>query len=120
MVGRGRRGGSGTGCLAWLVVTAIVLYYGVPLGKVWWRYWEIRDRMKATVRLWHTQTDAQLLARLRADAREIGLPPEAARFRIQRPRTPPSITISTRYREEVDLPLLRRTFEFAPSVSLSR
>ena len=115
-----RRGGSGTGCLVWLVVSAVVLFYGVNLGKVWWRYWEIKDRMQTAVRLWHTQTDAELLARLRKDARDIGLPAEAARFRIVRPRTPPSITISTQYRERVDLPLIHRTFEFKPSVRLTR
>jgi hypothetical protein len=28
----GRRGGSGMGCLIWLVVSAVVLFYGVNLG----------------------------------------------------------------------------------------
>jgi hypothetical protein len=76
--------------------------------------------MQAAVRLWHTNTDAELLARLREDAREIGLPADAAPFRIVRPRNPPSITISTQYRERVDLPLIHRTFEFKPSVTLTR
>ena len=53
-----RRGGSGTGCLIWLVVSAVVLFYAVNLGQVWWRYWEIKERMQAVVRLWHTNARA--------------------------------------------------------------
>jgi hypothetical protein len=116
-----RRGTSGLGCLVTLVIAGIAVYYGINLGRVWWRYWEITDRMKTAARFSDNRTDTQLLAQLRADATEIGLPAEAARFRIQRLRTPTlMIVISTSYRETVNLPLLHRSFEFKPEVSMRR
>jgi hypothetical protein len=116
-----RRGASGLGCLVSVVLVAVVLYYGIPLGRMWWRYWEITDRMKSAARFSGNQTDAQILAQLRADAAEIGLPAEATRFRIQRLRNPTfMVVISTSYRETVNLPLLRRSFEFKPEVSMRR
>jgi hypothetical protein len=117
---RGRRGASAIGCLGSLVVVAVVAYYGINLGRIWWRYWEIKERMGTAVRYAFTQADSQVQAQLRADAREIGLPLDGLRFRIERLQAPASVVISTRYRETVDLPLLRRELEFAPRVSLRR
>jgi hypothetical protein len=111
-----RRGASAVGCLVSLVLAVAVLYYGINLGRLWWRYWEIKDRMRAAARFALNQTDAQLQARLQADAQEIGLPPEGHRFRIQRTRSPATIVIRASYRERVDLPLVHRTFAFHPEV----
>lgn len=116
----GRRGASGAGCLFSLLLMAALLYYGINLGRLWWRYWEIKNRMELAARYFTNLTDAQILADLRADAKEIGLPAEAGRFRIRRVEHPPAITIATEYRESVNLPLLKRTFVFKPSVSAKR
>lgn len=120
MVNRGRRGASAAGCLVSLLVVIAMLYYGINLGRVWWRYWEIQDRMKTAARFSTTQTDAELLARLRADAQDLGLPPEAGRFRIQRLPATSTIVIATEYQEHVDLPLLKRAFVMKPQVSVRR
>jgi hypothetical protein len=114
---RRTRGASTVGCLFSLLITAVVLYYGVNLGRVWWRYWELLDRMKSAARFAINQQDGETLRRLQGDVDEIGLPAEAKQFKIVRSRTPPSIMISTGYREKVELPFVHRTFAFAPSVT---
>lgn len=114
---RRRRGASTLGCLFSILITAVILYYGVNLGRVWWRYWEILDRMKSAARFAITQPVPETLRRLQADAEEIGLPAEAKRFQIKRVQAPPSITISTEYHEKVELPFLHRTIAFKPSVT---
>jgi hypothetical protein len=93
-----------------------MLYYGVNLGRVWWRYWEILDRMKSAARFAITVTVPETLRRLQADADEIGLPPEAKKFKITRSERPPSVTITTEYNEKVELPFFHRTLVFKPSV----
>ncbi|MBM4188256.1 MAG: hypothetical protein FJ206_13220 [Gemmatimonadetes bacterium] len=112
-----RRGASTLGCLFSLLITLVVLYYGMNVGRVWWRYYEILDRMKSAARFAQNQTDAAILSRLQADADEIGLPPAARQFRIQRSRGPAGMTISIRYSEKIELPFVHRSVEFAPSVS---
>jgi hypothetical protein len=114
---RARRGASTVGCLVWLIITLVVLYYGANIGKIWWRYYELVDRMKTAARFAGVQTNDQILRQLQTDAREIGVPAEATRFKIARTEVPRSITITTEYRERVDLPLVHRTFAFRPSVN---
>lgn len=117
--GQVRRGASTGGCLLSIVILVVVLYYGINLGRVWYRYWEIQDRMKVAARYSQNQSNTQILTQLKNDAHDIGLPPGAATFRITRVDHPPSITITTEYREDVDLPLFKRTFVFRPKVFLS-
>src|SRR5439155_11905470 len=51
----GRRGASSTGCLVSLLILVAVLYYGVNIGEVYFRYYRLLDEM---------QTQAQLAAAL--------------------------------------------------------
>ena len=111
-----RRGGSGMGCLASLVLLAVLGYYGMSFGKVYWRYWEMMDRMKKAARSSYTNTDEQLLERLKDDAREIGIPSATKKLRVRRMRSPSVIIISTEYTERIDLPLVHRTIELAPQI----
>ncbi len=114
---RRSRGASTLGCLFSILMTALVLYYGINIGQVWWRYWEILDRMKSAARFAITQPAPETLRRLQADVEEIGLPAEAKRFQIQRVQGPPSITIKTEYRERIELPFVHRIVIFKPSVT---
>jgi hypothetical protein len=112
-----RRGASTIGCLFSILVVALIGYYGVNLGQVWWRYWELVDRMKSAARFSVTVSAPETLRRLQADVEEIGLPAEAKKFKIQRSTAPPSVTISTEYHEKVELPFLHRTLTFKPTVT---
>ena len=112
-----RRGASSVGCLVTILLLAALVYYGSKLGPIWWRSWKLEDRMKTAARFASTQTVEQINRELQDAAIELGLPAEARKFVIRKTETPPSITISTRYRERVDLPLLHRDFTFNPVVT---
>ena len=90
---RNRRGGSSLGCLVSLLLTAVVLYYGIHLGQVWWRYYELVDRMKIAARFANNETDDQILKQLQADAVEVGVPKQAQSFKIVRTEAPRQIRI---------------------------
>ena len=49
--GGGRRGASSTGCLISLLIFVGLLYYGVNIGEVWFRYYQLVDEMKTQARL---------------------------------------------------------------------
>jgi hypothetical protein len=112
-----RRGTSTLGCLTSVLVLVAIVYYGVNLGEVWWRYWNLKDRMNTAARFAQTQTVDQINRQLQDDVTELALPPEARKFAIKKTESPPSITISTRYRERVELPFLHRDITFHPVVT---
>lgn len=111
---RSRRGSSTTGCLLWLLLFVAALYYGVNIGEVYYRKWQITEEMKSQARLAPSLTDPVILRRLVAKADELGLPAEASRFRIVRRPRPRVIRIETRYSETVELPFFNHTFTFTP------
>jgi len=114
----GRRGASSTGCLFSLLVFVGLLYYGVNIGEVWFRYYRMIDELKTQARLAAAIDDATIRRRLQAAAGEIGLPDEAARnVSVRRTATPREIRLETAYSETVDLPLFRRTFHFNPKAN---
>lgn len=114
-VGGDRRGKASLGCLVSLAVFAGLLYYGVNIGELWFRYFQFHDEMKTQARLSSAIDDGTIRRRLQHKADQLGLPDSVAtRIVIRRTENPRQITIETRYSESVDLPLFRRTFVFAP------
>jgi hypothetical protein len=111
------RGASTLGCLLSLVLTVGVVYYGINLGRVWWRYKELQNSMETAARFGQTQSVDQISRQLQAEAQDLGIPPEGRRFKIVKTDAPAAITISTSYTEQVDLPLFKRSFSFRPSVT---
>lgn len=111
---RSRRGSSTTGCLLWLLLFVAALYYGVHIGELYYRSWQLAEEMKSQARLAPSLTDPVIMRRLVTKAEELGLPHEATEFRIQRTPRPPTIRIETRYRETVKLPFFTHTFAFTP------
>ena len=109
-----RRGSSTFGCLLWLVAFAAVLYYGVHIGEVYWRYYQLQDEMTSEARVAPSLTDAVIRRRLVDRANELELPDEATRFHIKRTARPRVITIDTEYSETIDLPLFHHTFVLRP------
>jgi hypothetical protein len=113
-----RRGASSTGCLFSLLVFVAVLYYGVNIGEVWFRYYRLVDEMKTQVRLAAALDDGTIRRRLQAAVQDIGLPDSAGtRLTIVRSAMPREIRVETRYSEGVRLPLFNHTFNFHPRVS---
>ncbi len=112
---RGRtRGTSTLGCLFSLILLAAAIFYGFNIGKVYFRYYQLKDAMRTNARLAPSLTDATIRRRLVTRVDELQLPPEAQKFTIRRSGRPRTITITTEYSESVDLPLFRHTFVFTP------
>ena len=110
-----RRGASSTGCLISLLIFVAVLYYGVNIGEVFFRYYRLLDEMRSQTRVAAALDDGTIRRRIQAAVQEIGLPDSAGDLIIiQRTAAPRQIVISTRYGETVHLPLFTHTFTFSP------
>jgi hypothetical protein len=110
-----RRGSSSTGCLLTMLVFSAVLYYGINIGEVYWRYYQYQDEMRSQARLAPSLNDGVIRRRLLLTVDRLGLPPEAQKIQIKRTAKPRQITIQSEYEEEVRLPLFNHTFHFRPS-----
>lgn len=108
-----RRGAGGLGCLLSLLLFAAALYYGVNIGQVYLRYYQILDAMRAQARLAPSVHDDVIDRRLAEQADSL-LPGEPPKFRISRGGDPRRITIETEYMDQVDLPLFKHTFILRP------
>jgi hypothetical protein len=113
----GRRGSSTTGCLLTLLLFAFVLYYGLHVGEVYFRYFRLVDAMRVQARLAPSLADDVIRRRLVDQADDLGLPPEARRFRIVRSAQERRIRITTVYAETVELPFMAHTFVLKPHVA---
>ncbi len=114
----GRRGASTTGCLVSLLVLVAVLYYGVNIGEVYFRYYRLVDEMKSQSRLAAALDNGTIQRRLAAAIQEIGVPEDAAtNLQITRSASPRQITIESDYRESVHLPLFNHTFRLHPKAT---
>jgi len=115
---RGPRGASTTGCLVSLLILVAVLYYGVNIGEVYFRYYRLLDEMKTQAQLAAALDNGTIQRRIQAAILDIGIPEEAgAGLTITRRPTPREITIETTYRESVHLPLFDHTFQFHPKAT---
>ena len=111
---RGTRGGSTLGCLVSLLVFVAVLYYGINVGEVFLRYYQLLDEMKSNARLAPNLPDDVIQRRLQAKVEDVFGNDQHMKFRITRGGPTRTITIQTQYRDSVDLPFFKRTFELKP------
>jgi len=115
---RDRRGASTLGCLLSLLVLVAVLYYGVNIGEVYFRYYRILDEMQSQARLAAALDNGTIQRRLGAAIQDIGLPDDASsNLEITRSASPREITIETDYSETVNLPLFLHTFHLHPKAT---
>jgi hypothetical protein len=111
----GRRGASTMGCLISLVVLVAVLYYGVNIGVVYFRYYRLVDEMGTQARLAAALDNGTIQRRIADAVKDIGLPDAASsNLQITRSASPRQITIETTYNESVHLPLFNHTFRLHP------
>jgi hypothetical protein len=108
-----RRGAGGLGCLISLVLFAAALYYGINIGQVYLRYYQILDGMRTQARHAPSLHDDVIDRRL-TEQEDSLLPGGAPKFTIIRGGNPNRITIETEYSEEVNLPLFKHTFVLRP------
>jgi hypothetical protein len=112
-----RRGATSMGCLVSLLFFVAVLYYGVNIGELYFRYYRLLDEMQSQAQLAASLDDETIRRRVQAAAQDIGLPPEAQQVRVARRTSPRQIVIETEYRESVDLPFFNHTFAFHPQAT---
>src|SRR2546422_8677273 len=82
----GRRGASSTGCLISLLVFVALLYYGVNIGEVYFRYYRLLDEMQSQARLAAALDDGTICRPPPAPAPDNGGPQDAP----TNPPLPPS------------------------------
>ena len=107
-----QRGGSNLGCMISLLIFAAAIYYGVNIGKVWFRYYQLTDEMTVSARMAPGLTDPTIRHRLEAKVDDLGLPPEASKFTIS--RAGKKFLVECEYSEQVSLPFFEHTFVFHP------
>lgn len=112
MVTRSRRGAGSLGCLFTLLIVVAVVYFGLNVGRVYWRFYQFQDDMRQAVRFANSFTNDRIVARLRASADSLGLPEAAGRISIR--RTNNFISVESTYYETVELPMFVREIRFNP------
>ena len=111
-----RHGASTLGCLVSLLVFVAALYYGIHIGEVYWRYYQLLDEMKSNARVAPNLPDDVIQRRLQAKVQDVFDGEQQMKFRIVRGGRSPTIRIETQYRDSVDLPLFKRGFDLKPTV----
>jgi hypothetical protein len=108
-----RRGAGGLGCLFSLLLFAAALYYGVNIGQVYLRYYQLLDGMRTQARLAPSLHDDVIYRRLNAQADSL-LTGGSPQFKITRGGQPKRIVIQAQYTDQVDLPLFKHKFVLRP------
>jgi hypothetical protein len=107
-----RRGASTLGCLFSLFIVVAIAYFGVNVGRVYWRFYEYQDDMRQEARFASQRTNDQILTHLKASADSLGLPEGATKISIRRSNS--AISIESQYYENIELPLYVREVHFHP------
>lgn len=108
-----RRGAGSLGCLLSLLLFAVALYYGINIGQVYLRYYQLLDGMRTQAGLAPSLHDDVIYRRLNAQADSL-LMGGSPRFTITRGGRPNRIVIQGEYTDQVDLPLFKHTFVLRP------
>jgi hypothetical protein len=95
-----------------MFVMAVVLYYGVNVGEVYWRYYQFQDDMKQEARFAINIPNDKILVHLRARADTLGLPDDAHDITIR--RNTKGISIEAEYYETIEIPMKKRDVLFHP------
>ena len=110
-------GATRIGCLVLVLVVVAVVYFGLPIGGMYIRYYRMQNEMQTQARFAPSIDDDTIRRRLLQTVDDLGLPPEArSRLRILRTRRPREIVISTRWEETFVFPFYTRVQRFAPEV----
>ncbi len=102
-----RRGKTRLGCLFTLMILTVIGYYGVDLGTIFLKRWQLKDEMQVQAGFAPSIDDAAVRRRLARKIETLELP-DAARsnLRIRRTMQPREITISTAYEVTFVLPFV--------------
>jgi hypothetical protein len=110
-----RRGAGSLGCLFSLALFGAALYYGLNIGQVYLRYYQVLDGMRTQARMATHLQDDDIYRRLNGQADSL-FAGAAARphFKVTRNNEHRRIVIESEYTDHVDLPLFKHTFILRP------
>ena len=109
-----RRGAGSFGCLFSLALFGGALYYGVNIGQVYLRYYQVLDGMRTQARMAPNLQDEDIYRRLNGQADSLFAGATKPHFKVTRKNEPKRIIIETEYTDQVDLPLFKHTFVLRP------
>lgn len=109
---RRRTGATKFGCLVYVLFVAAVLYFGIPAGEAYFRYYAFRDAMRQELRFRSNQPNEKIQQHLRLVADSLGLPPEAGDVTVHRDGN--QITVESEYEEVLRYHGLKRAIRFTP------
>ena len=92
-------------------MTAVV-YFGLNVGEVYFRYMKFKDAMGQEVRFRGDLSDESIKARLRTIADSLGLPDEAGNITLTRENR--VLHLKSRYYEIIELPGFHKEILFEP------
>ena len=107
-------GRSTLGCLVGILIMTALLYFGVNIGEVYWRFYRYQDAMQQEARFAQMRTDQAIVSRLASAADSLRLPDAAREVKVRREEAGRRIYIAADYSERVELPGFVRTFHFKP------
>ena len=111
------RGATRTGCLFFVLVVVALVYFGIPIGGMYFRYYRMENEMQTQARFAVNISDGTIRRRLLQTIDDLGLPLEArGRLRISRTSRPREIVITTSWEETIVLPFYTRVQIFTPEV----
>jgi hypothetical protein len=110
------RGITRTGCLFTSLLMVAIVYFGLPIGGMYIRYYRMEAEMQTQARFAPSITDDTIRRRLLQTIDDLGIPVEAKRLTIRRIARPREILIRTSWEETITLPFYSRTQRFAPEV----
>jgi hypothetical protein len=111
---RDRGGRSSFGCLLTLLIFVGALYYALPFGEVYFRYYRLLDAMRFQASLARSVDDQTISHNLSGTADS--LLGQTPRFIITRRGNPVRTTIQAEYSERVERPFFQRTVKLHPRV----
>ena len=114
MVTAPRRGASTLGCLFSLLIVVTIGYFGVNVGKVFYRRYAFQDAMQQEARFASHRTNEEITSHLQALVDSLGLPDGAKRVHIRRGER--MIFIWSDYFETVELPGIAKDVELTAHV----
>ena len=109
-----RRGAGSLGCLFSLALFGAALYYGVNIGQVYLRYYQVLDGMRTQARMASHLQDEEIYRRLNGQADTLFAGAAKPHFKVTRSKERKRIIIETEYTDQVDLPLFKHTFVLRP------
>lgn len=109
------RRGVTLGCLLWVLIIAVVAYFGIGIAEVYVKHARFEDVMAQEIRFRGKLPDHQLKNRFAFLADSLGLPEDAGIVTITRRQG--RITVESHYEQTIDLPGSKKEVHFEASAA---